>query len=495
MKDNHSIQGDVSTPSQSDLENRTLQKEKQINARSERISAKGQRIAIKNSSLAEVTAAQEQASLDAIDETETYSDSEIGVKNQNDVATSPAEAGGDDSEQSLDGSAAPKKTGSNGFLLGGILLSAISIVVMIAVSCCVLIAFLGRDGNTVLIPVVGIPYHNAEADDSEIIADVMKSVVLVNVERVDGTGTGSGIILSSDGYVVTNYHVVKDATTIYVKLYESSDFVKAKLIGFSEHDDVAVIKIDKNGLRPATLVSDCSKCRPGERVYAIGAPEGADYSWTVTGGIVSAVNREIKIYDNSGTLKKKLRTIQTDAPVNPGNSGGPLVNAAGQVIGIITLKLDNTAGMGFALPSDGVLELVKAIIDNGNTDGVESTIASGRPLMGVTCVSVIKGNWYVNTDTGIMMVTEEYAMANPGAAFYVEEDGVCVKFASEGSDSYGKLIEGDIITKINNTRVYTTEQLISVLNDLHGGDRVKITFFRDGKYLDVNITLKESPIQ
>ena len=354
---------------------------------------------------------------------------------------------------------------------------------------------LGRDGNTVLIPVVGIPYHNAEADDSEIIADVMKSVVLVNVERVDGTGTGSGIILSSDGYVVTNYHVVKDATTIYVKLYESSDFVKAELIGFSEHDDVAVIKIDKNGLRPATLVSDCSKCRQGERVYAIGAPEGADYSWTVTGGIVSAVNREIKIYDNSGTLKKKLRTIQTDAPVNPGNSGGPLVNAAGQVIGIITLKLDNTAGMGFALPSDGVLELVKAIIDKGNTDGVESTIASGRPLMGVTCVSVQKDNWYVNTDTGIMMVTEEYAMANPGAAFYVEEEGVYVKFASEGSDSYGKLLPGDIITKINNTRVYTSEQLISVLNDLHGGDRVKITFFRDGKYLDVNITLKESPIQ
>ncbi len=495
MKENDSVQGEVTPSSPSSKDDKILQKEERISARSERISSKGERIAIKNRSLSDVAENEKETSLGAADETETDADSDIGAKNQNNASSPISQLDSDNSDNQTDGSDASQKTKTNSFLLGGILLSAIAIVVMIAISTCILIAFLGRDGKTVFIPVVSIPYHNAEADDSEIISEVMNSVVVVSVDRVDGTGTGSGIILSSDGYIVTNYHVVKDATTIYVKLYGSSDFIKAELMGYAEHDDVAVLKIDQNGLRPATLVTDCSECRQGETVYAIGAPEGTDYSWTVTHGIVSAVNREIKIYDNSGTLQKKLRTIQTDAPVNPGNSGGPLINAAGQVIGIITLKLENTAGMGFALPSDGVLELVGAIIDNGNTDDVKSTIASGRPLIGVTCVSVKKDTWYVNTEDGIRMVTEDYAMSNPGAAFYTEEEGVYVKFASEGTDAYGKLLEGDIITKINNTRVYTSEQLISVLNDLHGKDQVNIKFFRDGKYIDVSITLGEAPIQ
>lgn len=495
MKENDSVQGEIDLSSPSGKKGRILRKEEQILARSERISSKGERIAFKNGSLSDVAENEKETALGSADETETDADSDIGAKNQNDASSPISQLDSDNSDNQTDGSDAPKKTKTNSLLLGGMLLSAAAIVLMIAVSTCVIIAFLGRGNKTVFIPIAGIPYHNAEADDSEMISEVMNSVVLVSVDRVDGSGTGSGIILSGDGHIVTNYHVVKDATNIYVKLYGSSDFVKAELLGFAEHDDVAVLKIEKSGLRPATLVANCGECRQGETVYAIGAPEGKDYSWTVTRGIVSAVNREIKLYDQSGTLNKKLRTIQTDAPVNPGNSGGPLVNAAGQVIGIITLKLDNTAGMGFALPSDGVLELVRAIIDNGNTDGIKSTIASGRPLMGVTCVSVQKNTWYINTADGIEMVTEEYAMANPGAAFYPEEDGVYVKFASEGTDSYDKLFPGDIITKINNTRVYTSEQLISVLNDLHGGDQVNITFFRNGKYFDVSIALREAPIQ
>ena len=509
MKENDSVQGEIDLSSTSDKEDKILRKEEQILARSERISSKGERIAVKNgyveSSDRDGSADDGEGDLNKssaeTDKPQNGSKTEENSQKGLDLSTSPLSdtpSDGNGSDRQTDGEkggGAPNKANRNGFLLGGMLLSAVAIVLMIAISTCVIIAFLGRGNKTVFIPIAGIPYHNAEADDSEMISEVMNSVVLVSVDRVDGSGTGSGIILSGDGHIVTNYHVVKDATNIYVKLYGSSDFVKAELLGFAEHDDVAVLKIEKSGLRPATLVANCGECRQGETVYAIGAPEGKDYSWTVTRGIVSAVNREIKLYDQSGTLNKKLRTIQTDAPVNPGNSGGPLVNAAGQVIGIITLKLDNTAGMGFALPSDGVLELVRAIIDNGNTDGIKSTIASGRPLMGVTCVSVQKNTWYINTADGIKMVTEDYAMANPGAAFSPEEDGVYVKFASEGSDSYGKLLPGDIITKINNTRVYTSEQLMSVLNELHGGDQVKITFFRDGKYLDVNITLKESPIQ
>ena len=381
-----------------------------------------------------------------------------------------------------------------GILTAGIMLSAISIIAMIALSTCIIIGLVGSLGRVAFIPVVGIPYSGDATDDSEIIAEAMESVVVISVDTESGSGTGSGIILSANGYIVTNYHVVEDATAIYVQLHGSSSNIKAELIGYSKHDDVAVIKISKTGLRPATFVSDCSNCKSGQRVYAIGAPKGTDYSYTVTTGIISAVSRDVKIYDGS-TLKKKMRMIQTDAAVNPGNSGGPLINAAGQVVGIVTLKLDGVDGMGFALPSDGVLPLVNAIIENGNADGIKSTIASGRPLVGVTCVSIQKDTWYVNTDSGVTVVSDEYAEANPGKAFRSDEDGVYVKGTSEGMDAHGKLFEGDVITKIGNTRVYTAEQLISVLNNHRGGDTVDLTVYRGGAYITINITLKESPIE
>ena len=318
--------------------------------------------------------------------------------------------------------------------------------------------------------------------------------MVISVDAETTGGTGSGIILSANGYIVTNYHVVEGATAIYVQLYGSSNNVKAELVGYSKHDDIAVIKINKTGLRPATFVSDCSVCKPGQKVYAIGAPKGTDYSYSVTTGIISAVNRNVKIYDGS-TLKKKMRMIQTDAAVNPGNSGGALINAFGQVIGIVTLKLDGVDGMGFALPSDGVLPLVNAIIENGNTDGIKSTIVSGRPLIGITCVSVQKDTWYVSTDSGVMMVSEEYAEANPETVFRANEEGIYIQTVSEGMDAHGKLSKDDIITKIGNIRVYTAEQLISVLNNHYGGDTITLTVYRDGEYITVDITLKESPIE
>lgn len=392
---------------------------------------------------------------------------------------------------------APKQKSSNvrqGILTAGIMISAISIIIMIALSTCLVIGLVSAIGNVAFIPVVAIPYSNDANDDSQIIAEAMESVVVVSVDTETSGGTGSGIILSANGYIVTNYHVVEGATAIYVQLYGSSSNIKAELIGYSEHDDVAVIKINKTGLRPATFLSDCSNCKAGQRVYAIGSPKGTDYSYSVTTGIISAVNRNVKIYDGS-TLKKKMRMIQTDAAVNPGNSGGALINAAGQVVGIVTLKLDGVDGMGFALPSDGVLPIVNAIIENGNADGVKSTIASGRPLMGVTCVSVQKNTWYVNTDSGIAAVTDEYAEANPEAVFKSDEDGVYVKGTSEGMDAHGKLFDGDVITKIGSTRVYTAEQLISVLNNLYGGDTVTLTVYRGGEYITVNIALKEAPIE
>ena len=439
------------------------------------------------------TEAENNAEINA----ESSTNPEIIAKNEEEIPTKPQDTTESNPEIPTESSDKSDQKGGNasrGILTAGVMLSAISIIVMIAISTCITIALVGSLGKVAFIPVVAIPYYSNDTDDSQVISDVMESVVVVSADIPSGGSTGSGIILSANGYIVTNYHVVEGATAIYVQLHGSSSNKKAELVGYSEHDDVAVIKINKTSLRPATFVSDCSTCKPGQRVYAIGSPKGTDYSYTVTAGIISSVNREVKIYDGS-TLKKKMRMIQTDAAVNPGNSGGPIINSAGQVVGIVTLKLDGVDGMGFALPSDGVLPLVNAIIENGSIDGVKSTIVSGRPLVGVTCVSVQKDVWYANTDTGIMIVTDEYAEENPDMVFKSDEDGVYVQSTSEGMDAHGKLFRGDVITKIGNTRVYTAEQLISVLNDHHGGDTVTLTVYRGGEYITVYITLKESPIE
>ena len=446
---------------------------------------------------AEDDATTKKGEINAATEGESTTTEENAATESSNSPTESETVNKTEAESNTDHPVPHKQKGSNtsrGIMTAGIMLSAISIIIMIALSTCVIIGLVGTLGKVAFIPVVGIPFYSNDTDDSQIIADTMESVVVVSVDTKTGSGTGSGIILSANGYIVTNYHVVEDATAIYVQLHGSSSNIKAELIGYSEPDDVAVIKINKTGLRPATFISDCSTCKPGQRVYAIGAPKGTDYSYSVTTGIISTVNRDVKIYDGS-TLKKKMRMIQTDAAVNPGNSGGPLINASGQVVGIVTLKLDGVDGMGFALPSDGVLPLVNAIIENGSTDGIKSTIASGRPLVGVTCVTVQKDTWYVTTDSGIMVVPDEYAEENPEAVFKSDEEGIYVQSTSEGMDAHGKLFPGDVITKIGNTRVYTAEQLISVLNNHYGGDTVTLTVYRGGEYITVNITLKESPIE
>ena len=383
--------------------------------------------------------------------------------------------------------AAPKKRGSTLIPLAAAL-SSVAIILLFTFLLFIMVgvALVGDNGSSSVIQIGGNNGQVNYTDDTEMIADFMDSVVVISVERVNSTGVGTGIVLTSDGYIVTNYHVVSETTAIYVKLYNNSDYVKATLIGYSEHDDVAVIKIDKDGLRAATFVADSNSCLLGERVYAIGSPEGTDYSWTVTQGIISSVNRDLKLYDNEGVLEKKMRVIQTDAAVNPGNSGGPIINSRGEVVGIVTLKLTDSAGMGFALPSDGVIPLVREIMANGNADNVESTIASGRPLMGILCVSVQKGVWYKNTEEGIEMVDESYAASHPSSTFYADEDGVYVKSTSQGMDAHGKLQSGDIITEINGTRVYTQYQLMAVINELHGGDSVALTVYRNGSYINVS---------
>lgn len=338
---------------------------------------------------------------------------------------------------------------------------------------------------------VQIPDSEAE-NHSNMLEEFMDSVVIIDVVLPNGTSMGTGIVTTTDGYIVTNYHVVDDAEEISVRFYGETKPVSAKLIGYKEIDDIAVIKVDRKDLK-AAVYAKSSECRVGERVYAVGTPEGDEFGWSVTQGIISSADREIKIYDDEGILEKKMKVIQTDASVNPGNSGGPLINSKGQVVGIITLKLSESAGMGFAIPSEGALEIINAIITTGSADNVTSSVTSGRPLIGITGVGVEGGLWYENytegANSGVRVVDENYAKTHPNTTFYAAVSGVHVSATTKGLDAANKLKANDIITEVNGIKVTNIYQVMDVINRLNGGDVVSVTYYRDGSYATVDITL------
>ena len=179
-----------------------------------------------------------------------------------------------------------------------------------------------------------------------------------------------------------------------------------------------------------------------------------------------------------------MNVIQTDVSVNPGNSGGPLINSRCEVIGIVTLKLaDDYVGMGFAIPSDGALEIISAIIEGRDFD---SSVSSGRPLVGIVGVSVNENIYYRLDGDRVVVVSQDYAEKNPDTTFFADVTGVYVIELTEGLDAKNKLQVGDIITEIDGSAVYN---LSSIINQKNGGDTVTVTAYRDGKYIQRNIIL------
>lgn len=281
-----------------------------------------------------------------------------------------------------------------------------------------------------------------------------------------GEATGSGIILSEDGYIVTNNHVVasessnyyaiQEATGIQVKLYNDNTYYDAKIIGTDEYTDLAVLKIEKNGLTPATL-GDSSVVKIGEFVMAVGNPLGMDYS--VTTGVVSAIEREVQTDGNTYTA------IQTDAAINSGNSGGALVNSSGEVIGINTLKLAGTGieGVGFAIPISSTTSIISQLIEN-------KTVV--RPYIGISGSAI-----------------DEY-----DAKRYNLPQGVYVESVGENSPaSKAGLKQADIITKIEGKEVSTVDQLNRIKNTYGIGDTVKLTVSRGSEELEVSVVLEATP--
>ncbi len=269
-------------------------------------------------------------------------------------------------------------------------------------------------------------------------------------------GVGSGFILSSDGYVMTNAHVVDDADTIYVTLTDKREF-KAKLIGVDERTDVAVVKINATSL-PSVAIGDSNRVRVGEWVVAIGSPFGLDN--TVTAGIVSAKGR------NTGDY---LPFIQTDVAVNPGNSGGPLINMAGEVIGINSQIYSRTGGfmgISFAIPIDEAMRVA------------DQLKASGKVVRGRIAVAI--GEVTKDVADSIGLPKAEGALVSS-----VEPGGPADKAGIQ---------PGDIILKFNNRPVDTATDLPRMVGDTKPGTRATVTIWRKGQARDLPITITEVPV-
>ena len=309
-------------------------------------------------------------------------------------------------------------------------------------------------------------------EPAEVYASTVNSVVSINTTATAGTNifgqtvetasAGSGFIISSDGYIVTNYHVVKGATSVKVTLY-SGDTYDATVIGGDSDYDVAVIKINASGL-PAVTLGNSADVNVGDTVLAIGNPLG-ELTFSMSQGIVSCCDRAINV---DGT---PFNMIQVDASINPGNSGGPLVNLYGEVVGIVSAKYSsysNTTveGLGFAIPISDVQAIITDIIENGQ----------------------VTGKAYMAIKAGTM--TEQMAAQydidiTEGVFVYSTESG--------GAGEKAGLQLGDVITKLNDTAITSMTDLTMAKKSYKAGDTVTLTVYRSGEYITLDLTFDQQP--
>lgn len=299
----------------------------------------------------------------------------------------------------------------------------------------------------------------------EIYEKAIHSTVSIMCSYAGGSSTGTGVILTQSGYIVTNCHVVQGAQTIQVLLTDGRTF-SAQPVGMDSVSDLAVLSIDADNLVSAQL-GDSSTLRVGDTVVAIGDPLGVELRGTMTDGIISAINRDIQVNGRTMNL------IQTNAALNSGNSGGPLLNLYGQVIGINTMKIGDSMsaagveGLGFAIPSATVRDIVNQLIEQG--------YVSGRPALGITGETL-----------------------SPLYQFYYGlPQGLYITAVEEGSAAaLAGIQKGDILLAINNDRIIDNESLTSVLYGFAPGDTVEVTVYRvrqhTGQQLKFALTVGES---
>lgn len=269
---------------------------------------------------------------------------------------------------------------------------------------------------------------------------------------------GTGIIMTADGYIITNAHIIDGADAAAVTLEDGREF-EAKLVGFDAKSDLAVIKIAASGL-PFAEFGESDALEVGDDVVAIGNPLGEEFRGTMTDGIISAINRDVPFGGGTLTL------LQTNAAINEGNSGGPLINIHGQVIGITNMKMisysSSIEGIGFAIPSATMKPVIDELIERG--------YVSGRTAIGVT-IGAIPAE-----------VAERFAL----------DGGLYVSSVVPNSDAYASGVrEGDIITEVFGKKVYTTEEVTAIKDGFAVGDYLELTVFRNGEYLELSVRLMD----
>lgn len=316
-------------------------------------------------------------------------------------------------------------------------------------------------------------------EEGNVVADVARevspSVVSIVTESTARTyfgttaqqqGAGTGIIISKDGYILTNRHVIPDtATKVQVVLSDGTAYEDVEVVGRDSLNDIAFLKISgANNLTPAKL-GDSADLQVGSRVIAIGNALG-QYQTSVTSGIVSALGRPLTASDESGDSSESLENlIQTDAAINPGNSGGPLVNAAGQVVGINTAVASNGQGIGFAIPINDAKGLIKSVTESGELK---------RAYLGVRYVSITPD------------IAKQLNLDVKSGAYVSDADGAVV--SGSPADKAG-LRPKDIIVKVNGVSVDAQHPLSSLLSQYVPGDSVEVTYVRDGREQATKVTL------
>ncbi len=295
------------------------------------------------------------------------------------------------------------------------------------------------------------------------VVGISTEVTSTNVfgQMVTGAISGTGFIISSDGYILTNNHVVekayKENLKVTVMLYDGTEY-EARIVGVEgDNNDIAVLKIEASGLNAATL-GNSDEMKVGESVYLVGNPLG-ELTYTMTAGIISALDREIAAEQDAS-----VNMFQLDAAVNSGNSGGPVYNSRGQVIGVVTAKYKSTGveGLGFAIPINDAAEIADEIIDHG--------YVTGKPYFGIM----------------VKTMTEQYA------AYYNSVPGVYVYSVDAGSCAAAAGIrQGDVITKLGDAEVLTNADLSTAKKEYKAGDTAEVTVFRGGEYLTLKVTFDE----
>lgn len=310
------------------------------------------------------------------------------------------------------------------------------------------------------------------------IKKIYDSVLCIEVLNQDGSvlSTGTGFVYGKDdkyGYVLTNAHVVSGATNIHGMLSNNST-TTLTLLGSDTYTDLAVLRMDIKDVLQVASIGDSKNTAIGNTVFTVGSPMGATYAGTVTKGILSGKDRLIETSASSNGLTSEsyiVKVLQTDAAISPGNSGGPLVNLAGDVIGITSLKLvdEQVEGMGFAIPIEDAMNYV---------DSLEKGKAIQRPVVGVQ----------------ILDLTNKYALYRYGINVdsSVKSGVILVKVNTGYPASNGGLKEGDIVTKIDGNDITTVSEFKYELYKHNIGDTIEVTYYRDGKENKTKLKLNKT---